>query len=37
LPGLKEVPVDISRFASGSYQLVLEGYKARWTTRIIKK
>ena len=37
LPGAKEVPVDISMFANGSYQLTLEGYKARWTTRIIKK
>ena len=37
LPGVKEVPVDISMFAAGTYQLTLEGYKARWTTRIIKK
>ncbi|HYF31913.1 MAG TPA: T9SS type A sorting domain-containing protein [Chitinophagaceae bacterium] len=37
VPGAREVPVDISRFAAGTYQLVCEGYKAKWTSRIIKK
>ncbi|HEY0680328.1 MAG TPA: T9SS type A sorting domain-containing protein [Chitinophagaceae bacterium] len=37
LPGVQESPVDITKYASGTYQLVCEGKKAKWTTRIIKK
>lgn len=37
MPGVKELPVDISRYASGSYQLVVEGYKEKWTARVVKK
>lgn len=36
-PGAKEVPVDISRFAAGMYQVVCEGYRAKWTARIMKR
>ena len=37
LAGVKELPVDISRFAAGTYQIVCEGPKTKWTSRIIKK
>ena len=37
LPGTQEVPVNISMLAAGTYQVVCEGYQAKWTTRIIKK
>jgi hypothetical protein len=35
--GATELPVDITRFPAGAYQLVLEGFEAKWTTRILKK
>jgi hypothetical protein len=37
LPGTQEVPVNISHVAAGNYQVVCEGYQAKWTTRILKK
>lgn len=37
LPGTQEVPVNIGHLASGNYQVVCEGYQAKWTTRILKK
>ena len=36
-PGTQEVPVNIGHLASGNYQVVCEGYQAKWTTRILKK
>jgi hypothetical protein len=36
-PGAQEVPVDFTRLAAGTYQIVCEGYNVKWTTRIIKK
>ena len=35
--GITELPVDISRFPKGTYQVVVEGTSTRWTTRIIKR
>ena len=32
-----EMPVDISRFPKGTYQVVVEGTSTRWNTRIIKR
>lgn len=36
-PGMQELPVNISHLAAGTYQLVCEGDKLKWTTRIIKR
>jgi type IX secretion system substrate protein len=35
--GVTELPVDISRFPKGTYQVVVEGTSTRWSTRIIKR
>jgi len=35
--GTTDVPMRISRFPAGTYQLVLEGFEAKWATRILKK